>query len=184
MRCISSVKYVIHINGVPHGHIAPTRGLRQGDLLSPYLFLFCAEGLSAFINKASINGELTGVAACRSGPRISHLFFANDSLIFCRATTKECENLQRILEVYEGASGQQLNREKTSLFFNHNTPSDVQEEIKIRFGAQIIKQHEKYLGLPSLVGKSRKKLIKRNIYLCWMICGMKIVKVGMTLKAF
>lgn len=135
MQCISSVKYAIRINGVPHGHIAPTRGLRQGDPLSPYLFLFCVEGLSTLINKVSINGELTGVAACRIGPRISHLFFANDGLIFCRATTRECENLQRILEEYEGASGQQLNREKTSLFFSHNTPFDVQEEIKTRFGA-------------------------------------------------
>lgn len=82
MQCISSVKYAIRINGVPHGHIAPTRCLWQGDLLSPYFFLFCAEGLSAFINKASINGELTSVVAYRSGPRISHLFFVDDSLIF------------------------------------------------------------------------------------------------------
>ena len=67
---------------------------------------------------------------------------------------------QRILEMYEGASGQQLNREKTSLFFSCNTPSDVQEEIKIRFGAQIIKQREKYLGLSSLVGKSRRSTFK------------------------
>ena len=49
-----------------------------------------------------------------------------------------------------------LNRAKTSLFFNGNTPREVQEEIKSRFGAQIIKQHEKYLGLPSLVGKNKR----------------------------
>ena len=68
----------------------------------------------------------------------------------------ECAALQRILKVYEDASGQQLNRAKTSLFFSRNTPSAIQEEIKQRFGTQVIKQHEKYLGLPSLVEKNKK----------------------------
>lgn len=54
------------------------------------------------------------------------------------------------------ASGQYLNRAKTSLFFSNNTNSEIQEEIKIRFGAEIIKQYEKYLGLPSLVGTNKK----------------------------
>ena len=80
-------------------------------------------------------------------------FFADDSLIFCKAALKECDELQQLLVVYEKAFGQQLNRAKTSLFFSSNTLRDVQEEIKNWFGAQIIKQHEKYLGLSSLVGK-------------------------------
>ena len=83
-------------------------------------------------------------------------FFADDSLIFCKATLKECDELQRFLAVYEKASGQQLNCAKTSLFFSGNTPREVQKEIKNRFGAQIIKQHEKYLGLPSLVGRNKR----------------------------
>ena len=57
--------------------------------------------------------------------------------------------------MYEQALGQQLNRAKTSLFFNSNTPNAIQEEIKQRFGAQVIKQHDKYLGLPSLVGRKK-----------------------------
>ena len=69
---------------------------------------------------------------------------------------EECDSLQRILQVYERALGQQLNRAKTSLFFSSNTNPSVQEEIKQRFGAQVIKQHEKYLDLPSLVGRKRR----------------------------
>ena len=69
---------------------------------------------------------------------------------------EECDSLQRILQVYERALGQQLNRAKTSLFFSSNTNPLVQEEIKQRFGAQVIGQHEKYLGLPSLVGRKRR----------------------------
>ena len=99
---------------------------------------------------------LEGVAVCRGDPKLSHLFFIDDSLIFCKATISECESLQRIFQVYENASGQQLNRAKSSLFFSTNTSMEVQEDIQERFGAQVIKQHEKYLGLPSLVGRKKK----------------------------
>ena len=112
---------------------------------------------------------MEGVKIYRGGPRLSHLFFADDSLIFCKATLKECDELRRLLAVYEKASDQQLNRAKTSLFFNGNTPREVQEEIKNRFGAQIIKQHEKYLGLPSLVGEIKElpsMLLRRNWEKC------------------
>ena len=91
------------------------------------------------------------------GPCInSHLFFADDNLIFCKASLEECDSLQRILRVYEKALGQQLNRAKISLFFSQNTRDEVKEEIKIRFGAQIIHQHEKYRGLPSLVCRNKR----------------------------
>ena len=137
-------------------HIVPTRGIRQGDPLSPYLFMLCAEGLSSLIRRAVENGDMEGLAVSRGGPRLSHLFFADDSLIFCKASMDECNSLQRILQVYEQASGQQLNCAKTSLFFSSNTPGDVQQEIKNIFGAQVIRQHKKYLGLPSLVGRSKR----------------------------
>ena len=77
-------------------------------------------------------------------------------LIFCKASLEECDSLQRILQVYERALGQQLNRAKTSLFFSSNTNPSVQEKIKQRFGAQVIGQHEKYLGLLSLVRRKRQ----------------------------
>ena len=67
---------------------------------------------------------------------------------------EECESLQRIIGIYEKASSQLLNRAKTSLFFSKNTPTDIKEEFKRRFDAQVI--HEKYLGLPSLVGRSKR----------------------------
>ena len=89
MVCVSSVTYAIRLNDQPCGRVIPTRGLQQGDPLSLYLFLLCAEGLSALLHKASQRNELKGVATSARGPRISHLFFANDSLIFCKATEKE-----------------------------------------------------------------------------------------------
>ena len=160
MKCVTTVTYAIRINGSPRGHIVPTRGILQGDPLSPYPFLLCAEGLSALIKHFVAAGNLEGIAICRGGPKLSHLFFADYSLIFCKASLSKCNALQRILHLYEQAFGQQLNRAKTSLFFSKNTPSEIQEEIKTRFGAQVIKQHERYLGLPSLVGRNKQSIFK------------------------
>ena len=115
---------------------------------------------------------MEGIAICRGGPKLSHLFFADDNLIFCKASLADCDALQGILKVYEQALGQQLNRAKTSLFFNSNTPNAIQEEIKQRFGAQIIKQNEKYLGLPSLVGRKKRNTfneIKRSFVKSWRV---------------
>ena len=75
MRCVSTVTYSIKINGTPRGHITPSRGIRQGDPLSPYLFLLCAEGLSALIQSSVNRGQMEGIKICRGGPRLSHLFF-------------------------------------------------------------------------------------------------------------
>ena len=160
MQCITTVTYVVRVNGKPSGHIIPSKRLHQGDPLSPYLFLIYAEGLSALIKKVVADGLLEGISVCKGGLCLSHLFFADDSLIFCKATVEECEALQKVLCAYEQASGQQLNRTKTSLFFSPNTTKEIQDEIRVRFGAQVIRQHEKYLGLPSLVGRNKKNTFK------------------------
>ena len=85
---------------------------------------------------------------------ITH-FFVDDNLIFSHATREDCTSLENVLEIYEQASSQQLNQEKNVFFFIINTPQDFQDDIKSHFGAKVIKQHETYLGLLSLVGKSK-----------------------------
>lgn len=86
MSCVRTVSYSILVNGSPQGHILPGRGLRQGDPLSPYLFLLCAEGLSSLIMAAKRDGRITGLSVAKEGARLSHLFFADDSVLFCCAT--------------------------------------------------------------------------------------------------
>ena len=161
MMCVSTVTYSVLINGEPRGTIIPTRGLRQGDPISPYLFLLCAEGLSAMIKRKERIGGLRGISVRRGAPSISHLFFADDSIIFCRATSGDCALVAEVLDIYEKESGQKLNKEKTSLFFSKNTCSEFKEMAKETFGAQIIHQHEKYLGLPPLIGRSKKNAFNR-----------------------
>lgn len=106
MRCVTSVKYAVRINGQPCGHIQLTHGLRQGDPLSSYLFLICAEGLSILLHQATHRKAIKGVATSAQGPRVSHLFFVDDSLVFGRASVSEAKEIQRILKVYELSSGQ------------------------------------------------------------------------------
>uniref|UniRef100_A0A2N9ISR7 Reverse transcriptase zinc-binding domain-containing protein n=1 Tax=Fagus sylvatica TaxID=28930 RepID=A0A2N9ISR7_FAGSY len=82
---------------------------------------------------------------------------SDDSLLFCQASLANGEALINILQLYEEASGQQLNRAKTSLYFTKNTPSAMRELIKDLFQVPEIKCHDKYLGLPSFVGRSKKE---------------------------
>ena len=86
MECITTATYSILANGEPHGNIVPSRGLRQGDPLSPYLFLFCTKGLHGLITKAANDVDIRGVSICKNGPKLTHLLFADDSLVFCRST--------------------------------------------------------------------------------------------------
>jgi exonuclease III len=158
MTCVRTVSYSILINGRPYGHICPSRGIRQGDPLSPYLFILCAEGLSTLLHKAERTGSITGLPIARGGTKINHLFFADDSLLFCRANFMEWGNIQEILDIYEKASGQKLNREKTSIFFSKNTKEDFKEYIASISGVSITTQFEKYLGLPAVVGQSRVRV--------------------------
>ena len=105
MMCILTATYSVLINGEPQGHITPTRGLRQGDPLSPCLFLLCTEGFHGLLKQAETLGDIRGVSICRNGPRLTHLLFADDSLIFCKAKASECQKLLEVLTKYEGASG-------------------------------------------------------------------------------
>uniref|UniRef100_A0A2N9FBI7 Reverse transcriptase domain-containing protein n=1 Tax=Fagus sylvatica TaxID=28930 RepID=A0A2N9FBI7_FAGSY len=160
MACIKTVSYSIILNGEPHGLINPSRGIRQGDPISPYLFLLCAEGLSSLIQQAALNKTIHGVSVCRGGPKISHLLFADDSLIFCEASLLECEKLGLLLELYEAASGQKINRQKTAIFFSKNTEDSVRADILRFWGASNTAHFEKYLGLPAVVGRNKTQAFK------------------------
>ena len=151
----------MYVHGEPKGKIIPMRGLRQGDPISPYLLLLCAKRLIAMLRRDEREGLISGISMCREAPKISHLLFADDCIIFGKTSVREGNRVLKVLDDYERELGQKLDREKTSLFFSKNIRMEIQEEIKNNFGAQIINKHERYLGLPTLVGRGKRKAFNR-----------------------
>lgn len=117
MMCITTASYKVLINGIPSDLITPTRGLRQGCPLSSYLFVMCAEVLSSMLQQTESLHLMKGVRVGNRAPCISQLFFADDSIIFCRVSMEENMHLHNILSFYGAASGQLLNRGKTELLW-------------------------------------------------------------------
>ncbi|CAA0837856.1 Uncharacterized mitochondrial protein AtMg01250 [Striga hermonthica] len=154
-NCISTVRFSFSINGVIMGSLVPSRGLRQGCSLSPYLFILCAEGFSEALRHAEVSGDLMGMRCSRQGPRISHLFFADDSIIFSKARPQEATFILNILRRYEHASGQIINLKKTTITFSPNTPISSRNDIWSLFGIQNPSSHSTYLGLPFVVGRAK-----------------------------
>ncbi|KAL5569458.1 hypothetical protein UlMin_026033 [Ulmus minor] len=105
MRCVRSVSYSFLINRQVTGSVIPNRGLRQGDPLSPYLFVICAHGLSEMLASFEERKCFIGIKIASGCPSISHLFFADDSLIFCKAKLSELTHLKSCLTSYAKASG-------------------------------------------------------------------------------
>ena len=160
METVTTTSYFVLINGDPRGFINPSRGIKQGNHLSPYLFLMCAEGMSTMLWRAKERKQLQGILSCRNGVQISHLLFTDDSLLFCQASIEECQQPITILEQYERTLGQAINRDKTSLFFSKNTRAEVRDTIQGMLGAQVMTDCEKYFGLPMVAGKSKVRTFR------------------------
>ncbi|XP_021770651.1 uncharacterized protein LOC110734814 [Chenopodium quinoa] len=117
IACLESVNFSFKINGKISGSVTPTRGLRQGDPISPYLFLLCADAFLTLLNKAATNNLIHGARR---------------------------------------ASGQKVNLSKTDVTFSKNVDNSRREEIIGILGVTEVEQHEKYLGLPTIIGRSKK----------------------------
>lgn len=105
MTCVKIVSYSVLVIGEPQDLFWPTRGIRQGDPLSPFLFLLCTEGLHNLILKAENEGSTHGFALSKRSPKLTHPLFADDSLVFCRSKRQECQKVLDILATYESMSG-------------------------------------------------------------------------------
>ena len=108
MRCVTSVRYVVKVNGELTDSFFPTRGIRQGDPISPYLFLLCVEGLSCLLQQKEASGHLKSIRNGRNGPPISHLLFAADSVFFTKGDNRSINALKSALQIYCDGSGQRI----------------------------------------------------------------------------
>ncbi|CAA7023627.1 unnamed protein product [Microthlaspi erraticum] len=156
--CISSVSYQMLLNGEAKGHISPSRKLRQGDPLSPFLFIILTEALVAQLRGAKEEGRVTGLKIARNSLAISHLLFAYDSLFFCKANVQQCAEILKIINTYGQASGQQLNTAKSSIFFGNKVPNDQRYDLKRTLGITKEGGMGMYLGLPEKIFGSKKQV--------------------------
>ena len=157
MACVQSVRYKVRFNDQETEGFVPTRGLRQGDPLSPYLFLICAEGLSTALAHAEEVLGIEGVRVCRNAPSVSHLLFADDSLILMKANMNNATSLRQVLGQYCTSSGQMVSESKCSIFFSPNVNVELKAEICLELNIMTEAISEKYLGLPAMVGLDRSE---------------------------
>ncbi|KAL9684154.1 hypothetical protein QQ045_021588 [Rhodiola kirilowii] len=113
-ECYSTAGISILINGSPTKVIPMERGLRQGDPLSPFLFLLAAEGLSRMLNNAVETGLLSGVEWVKNGGKLTHLQFADDTVLFCKPIMEEVKIIKYILRIFAVSSGLEINFKKSS----------------------------------------------------------------------
>lgn len=156
MECVTTVTYSFLINGAPQGKVTPSRGLRQGDPLSPYLFILCTEVLSGLCLNAQQNGRLRGLQVAQRSPYVNHLLFADDTMIFCKTNERNCRELRDILRRYELSSGQCINQSKSTITFSAKTPEIIIDRVKASLGINQQGGMGKYLGLPETFGRSKK----------------------------
>ncbi|KAK5802755.1 hypothetical protein PVK06_030374 [Gossypium arboreum] len=160
MECVRSVTYTVKCNNILSDIFIPERGLRQGDPLSPYLFLFCMEAFSRMLIHAQENNTLRGIRASRDGPRINHLFFADDALLFVRNKRSDIECLVKMLTTFSNISGQEINFEKSMVLFSPNTPRAQRTIFSDLLGMPVVEKLNNYLGLPIPIGKKKTEAFK------------------------
>lgn len=163
------MNFSILINREKKGSIVPTRGLRQGDPLSSYLFLLVIEGLSSLLQDANDKGAISGIITSPSSPRISHLLFADNSLIFCKADELNCLNIKRMLMLYEEASSESINFNKSAMIFSPSINTDRGNYLSNLLGIKMKESLDSYLGLPASFSRSKSKDFQYIVDKVWKV---------------
>ena len=131
MGLVSTVSFSVMFNGKKLEEFKPSRGTRQGDPISPYLFLIAAEGLLCLLKSKDESSNIHGLQVAHSAPPVNHLLFADDSLLFFKANSVGATEVNLALEAYYHATGQRINYNKSSIFFSKGVPESTRLEIKM-----------------------------------------------------
>ena len=148
MGCISSSSISILFNGVVLDPFLPSKGIRQGDPLSPYLFILCMEVLGALISEKCEDKLWDPVQASRGGLAFSHLFFVDSLVLFAKANVKNCRAVRDVLDTFCELSGQKVSAEKSCVYFSPNLSQHHREELCHILEFRSTTSLGKYLGFP------------------------------------
>ena len=122
MACVTTVSFEILINGGKSDQFKPSRGVRQGGPLLPYLFILAQEVLSRLLNREFHLKKISGVKASLNGPAITHVMYADDIVLFSKAIRMEAKAINECLDMYCKWSSQCINRSKFGIYFSKHTP--------------------------------------------------------------
>jgi hypothetical protein len=153
--CVTSPSFSILINGSHFGLFNTARGLRQGDPLSPFLFILGIEVISHLLLRQESLDLLKGIEIARNCSPITHFLFANDLILFAKATSSKASTLKSCLDKYCMWFGQAINISKSSIHFSKNIAMSTINSISGIFPFKHASVSSKYLGLPLFFGKSK-----------------------------
>nr|CAD1817805.1 unnamed protein product [Ananas comosus var. bracteatus] len=128
--CIRTVRFSVLTDNENGKWFQPSRGIRQGCPLSPYIFILASNALSLFLKEAALCGSLNGFRFLRTGPAITHVMYADDLFIFEKSSQNEALRIQEILNIFCTISGETINLQKSSIIFSHSTTSAIRESIQ------------------------------------------------------
>lgn len=137
MAYLSSSQLSVLINGQPSPFFQPSRGIRQGDPLSPYIFIICMEYLSLLIFEAVRKKSWCPLYLSRNGPHISHLLFADDVLLIARTDSSSIFAMKKILAFFSNISNQKISLSKSRIYFSPNTTVDSKNYLTTAFNIPI-----------------------------------------------
>ncbi|CAA0815635.1 Unknown protein [Striga hermonthica] len=155
MECVTSVHFAILWNGRPSTEIYPSRGLRQGDPISPYLFVIIMERLTRTINREVRSGNWAPIRLTRGGPAISHLLFADDVLIMAQANFTTATTISRVLNAFADEAGLAINLNKSQIVFSASTSDANRNCICHQLAIPTTDAFDKYLGFPIIAGRRK-----------------------------
>lgn len=158
MQCVITTSLSVKLNDKPLPYFQPSRGIRQGDPLSPYLFTLVANFLSMIMKKAMADRTIKGIQLNRYCAVLSHLLFAEDSIFFLNGKVQECQKLAIILNQYCFVSRQPIYLNKAGIFFSKDYPSNLRRKMANELRVPEIEKTRKYLGIPSYWGVSKQQI--------------------------
>ena len=148
MSCVTTSSTSILLNGGALERFEPSRSIRQGDPLSPYLFILCMEYLGHLIEQKCVAGDWIPLKASKDNVGISNLFFADDIILFSKADKRGCEAISEVLEKFCRESSQKVSSDKSRIYFSPNVSDELKEEICDRLGFWETNDIGKFLGFP------------------------------------
>jgi hypothetical protein len=144
---VSMTRYSLLINGAPTKPFHPSRGIRKGNLISPFLFILMMEGLRRILKRASVADEIKGIKPFENFPNSTHQQFVDNTILHGTRMVKEEESFKIILEDLGEDSGEEINHSKSIIYF-FNTNSAIQQNLDNILGFEHKTLPMKYLGIP------------------------------------